>query len=207
MENKNIKHIGSAATEHSQEINEKAQFEVNKNIAMNPNLPMSDRAQGAVGAVGNKISETTHEVKKAYHQNQAGLTSDVVTGQGLKTGESIIKHAGSAAIEHAQEIDQKAQFELNKDIAMNPNLPMGERAQSAVGAVGNKISETTHEMKKAYHQTQAGLTSDIVTGQGLNEYPSNVVSGHKSTTVDSKIKLAGIAATEHAQEIDQKQQF
>jgi len=210
----NIQHAGNAAIEHAREIDQRAQFEINKNIAVNPNLPMGERAQGAVGAVGNKVSETTHEVKKAYHQTQAGLTSDVVTGQGLKEypGESSIKHAGNAAIEHAQEIDQKAQFEMNKNIAINPNLPMGERAQGAVDAFGNKISETTHEVKKAYHQTQAGLTSEVVTGQGLKEYPSGVVSGqglreYPSTTVSSNIKLAGIAATEHSQEVDQKLQF
>jgi len=73
---------------------------------------------------------------------------------------STIKHAGLAAQEHALEIDQKSQYELNKNIAANSDLPVGERAQAAFEAVGNKISEKTHEVKKAFHQNQTGITSD-----------------------------------------------
>jgi len=195
-----IKHAGSAATEHAQEIGQRGQYEVNKDIAQNPDLPFGERAQGAFGAVGNKISEKTHEVKKAYHQNQAGLSSDVYTSSPehkSTTVDSTIKHAGSAAIEHAQEIGQRDQYEGNKDIAQNPDLPFGERAQGAFGAVGNKISEKAHEAKKTYHQNQAGLSSDVYTSS----------PEHKSTKVDSTIQHAGSAATEHAQEIGQRDQY
>jgi len=194
-----IKHAGSAASEQAKEIDQRNQYELNKNIATNPDFPISDRAQGAVGAVGSKISEKAHEAKKAFHQNQAGLTSDVYTSspeQKSTTVDSTIKHAGSAASAHAKEIDQRDQYELNRDIAQNPDLPMGERAQGAVGAVGNKISEKAYEAQKALHQKQAGLTSDVKTSS----------PEHKST-VSSNIKGAGIAATEHSKEIDQKAQY
>jgi len=157
---------------------------------------MGERAQGAFDAFGNKISEKTHEVKKAYHQNQAGLTSDVYTSSPehkSTTVDSTVKHAGSAATEQAQEINQRDQYELNKNIAQNPDLPVGEKTQSAFDALGNKISEKTHEVKKSYHQNQAGLTSDVKTS-----------SPQQKSTVSSNIKSAGIAATEHSKEINQK---
>jgi len=49
---------------------------------------------------------------------------------------------------------------LNKNNAGNTELPMGERAQAAFEAVGNKIGEKAHEAKKSYHQNQAGISSD-----------------------------------------------
>ena len=195
-----IKHAGSAACQHSKEIDRRGQYEVNKNIVLNPDLPIGERAQGAVGVVGNKISEKVHEVIKTYHQNQAGLSSDVYTSSPehkSSTVDSTIKHAGNAAGEQAQEISQRGQYEANKDIAQNPDLPLGERAQGAVGAVGNKISEKAHEAKKAYHQNQAGLSSDVYTSS----------PEHKSTKVDSTIQHAGSAATEQAQEIGQRDQY
>jgi len=189
---------------------------------------MSDRAQGAVDALGNKISEKAHEAKKAYHQNQAGLTSDVDTSSSehkSTTVDSTIKHAGNAACEHAQEINQRDQYELNKNIAQNPDLPVGERAQGAVDALGNKITEKAHEVKKEYHQNQAGLSSDVKTSSGtadtehskedIDQKIQNIMNKnimalfHQSIpseepTVDNTIKHAGLAAQEHSLEIDQK---
>jgi len=194
-----IKHAGNAALEQAKEIERRDQFEMNKNLAQNPDLPLGDRAQGAVDAFGNKISEKAHEAKKAFHQNQAGLTSDVYTSSPehkSPTVDSTIKHAGNAALEQAKEIDQRDQYEINKNIAQNPDLPFGERAQGAAGAVGNKITEKTHEAKKAFHQNQAGLTSDVYTS-----------SPEHKPTISSNIKSAGIAATEHSKEIDQKAQY
>jgi len=197
-----IKHRGLAAMEHAQEINQKAELEVNKNIALNPEIPIGDRAQAALGVVGNKISAVTHEVNKSYHQSIAGVAPDVVT-QDLPIATEIqkqksaklekIKHVGQAAIEHSLEIDQKEQFEAKKELITNPNLPVTERAQAAIEAVGNKISATIHESNKIYHQNLAGLKSDT--------------DKEEPQPTSGKIVHAGLAATEHAQEIDQKEQF
>jgi len=61
-------------------------------------------------------------------------------------------HAGLAATEHAAERDQKELFKVNKSIASNPDKSVVERTQAALEAVGNKISEKTHEATKVYHQ-------------------------------------------------------
>jgi len=68
--------------------------------------------------------------------------------------------AGNAASEKVQETNQKAQYEWNKNVAKNPDASLGTRAQAAAEAVGNKIGEKTHEMKKDYHENRAGLTTD-----------------------------------------------
>jgi len=198
-----IKHAGIAAQEHSQEMNQKAELEANKNIAMNPELPIGDRAQAAINAVGNNISVVTHKTSKAYHQSLAGVAPNVVT-QDLPIATEIqaqksvklekIKHVGQALAEHSLEIDQKEQFKVNKELAMNPTLPVVDRTQAAIGALGSKISEKYHESNKLYHQNQAGLKSDT---DKEEEKP----------TISTKIVHAGMAATEHAQEIDQRQQF
>lgn len=108
---------------------------------MNSNIPIPDRAQAAVDALGNKISEKTHEVSKVYFQTLSGLGTDDHTPIPEKP-EIIevdkIKHAGIAAIEHSQEINQKAEFEVNKNLALNPELPLTDRAQAALVAVGTK---------------------------------------------------------------------
>jgi len=140
----NIKHAGNAASEKAQEVNQKAQYEVNKNIAQNPDHTLGTRAQATVDAVGNKIGEKTHEMKKDYHKDQSGIT-------GATEG---VKHAGNAATEKFQETDQKAKYELNKNVVQNPDNTLGTRAQAAVDAVGNKIGEKTHEMKKRLPQRQ-----------------------------------------------------
>jgi len=146
----NLKHAGYAASEKVQEVNQNAQYEVNKNIAQNPDNTLGTRAQAAVDAVGNKIGEKTHEMKKDYHKDQSGIT-------GATTN---IQHAGNAANEKFQETDQKAKYEWNTNVAQNPDITLGTRAQAAVQAVGNKIGEKTHELKKDYHENRAGLTSD-----------------------------------------------
>jgi len=157
QEQKSIKlekllHVGLAAAEHSQEIDQKQQFEVNKNLATDPNLPVSERTSAAFGALGNKLSETLHKSNKIYHRNQAGLKSDTDKEELKQTPSDKIVRAGLAATEHAIEIDQKEQFEVNKSIASNPDNSTGERAQATLEAVGNKISEKAHEATKVYHQ-------------------------------------------------------
>jgi len=156
-----IKHVGLAATEHSLEIDQKEQFKTNKNLAVNPNLPAADRVQAGLGAIGNKISETIHESNKIYHQNLAGLKSDTDKEEQKLSPSGRIVHAGLAATEHALEIDQKQQYELKNAIANNPDVPVIERTQAALEAVGNKLSEKAHEATKVIHQNLAGLT-DIV---------------------------------------------
>jgi len=192
-----IKHAGIAAQEHAFEMDEKARFEAHKNIVMDSDKPVSERAEAAVEAVANLLNEKAHEANKAYHLAQAGLTSEVITGQGHREQKPTIKHAASAATEHAQEIAQKEQFELHKNIALNSDKPVGERTQAALGAVGNLISEKAHEANKAYHQTQAGVI-DVKTGEGHRE---------QIPTTTEKIKHIGLAAAEHALEIDQKVHF
>ena len=146
----NVKHAGYAASEKAQEVNQKAQYEVNKNIAQNPDNTIGNRAGAAFDALGNKVNEKTHEMKKEHHKDQAGIT-------GATEG---IKHAGNAATEKAKATEQKGEYELNKNIATNPDNTLGARAGAAFDAVGNKINEKTHEMKKDYHKDRAGLTSD-----------------------------------------------
>jgi len=164
-----MKHVVLAATEHSQEMNQKAEFEQKKNIVLNPELPLVDRAQAALGAVGNKISAKTHKLNKAYHQSLAGVTpesetSDLPIATQIQKEKSTklekIKHVGLAATEHSQEVDQKEQFEVNKTLVLDANLPLGDRTQAAFDALGNLISEKFHESNKLYHQNLAGLKSD-----------------------------------------------
>jgi len=197
-----LKHAGLAAKEHSEEINQKTELEVNKNIALNPEIPIGDRAQAALGAVGNKISAVTHEANKAYHQSLAGVAPDVVTSD-LPIAESIqkqksaklekVKHIGLAAANHSLERDRKELYEVNKEQVLNPDLPVSERAQAALVAIGSKISEKVHESNKIYHQNQAGLKETD------KEDDKSGPSG--------RIVHAGLAATEHSLEVDQKQQF
>jgi len=72
----NVKHAGKAVNEKVLEVEAGAQKELDKNIAQNPGNTAGERVKGAVGAAGNKISEKTHELKKDYHENRAGITSD-----------------------------------------------------------------------------------------------------------------------------------
>jgi len=205
---RSIKQAGWAAKEHAQEIDQKIQYKEHKHIAMNPDIPIADRAQAAVEAVGNKISEKTHEASKVYYQTLSGLgTEDHTPIPGKPEDQTIpidkIKHAGIAAQEHSIEIDQKAQFETHKTIALNPDIPISDRAQAAVEAVGNKISAITHEANKAYHQSLAGVAPDVVT----SDLPiAEEIQKQKSIKLE-KFKHVGLAATEHSYEIDQKQQY
>jgi len=174
---------------------------------MNPDIPIADRSQAAVDAVGNKLNEKKHEASKVYYQTLSGLGTQDHTPVPEKpviiSPLEKMKHAALAATEHSQEMNQKAEFEQQKNIALNPELPLVDRAQAALGAVGSKISAKTHKFNKAYHQSLAGATPEVET----SDLPiATQIQEQKSIKLE-KIKHVGLAATEHSQEVDRKEQF
>jgi hypothetical protein len=141
---------GNAGAEKVQELNEKRKFEANKNTALNSDNTIGTRAEAAYDAVGNKWNEKAHEMKKEDHKEQSGITG-VVDG---------IKNAFGAAREKVEETFQGDQYEANKTTAESSNNTVGTRVQAAKDAIGNKISEKTHEMKKNQYEERAGVNPE-----------------------------------------------
>jgi len=108
------------------------------------------RTTAACDAVGNKWNEKGHEMKKEEHMQQSGLT-------GMVEG---AKNAMGAACDKVSETVSGAKYEVNKNIAENPNNTVGTRVQAANDAVGNKMSEKVHETKKDQQMERAGLKSE-----------------------------------------------
>jgi len=146
-------------------ISEKA-HEANKAIHQKHSFPTDFTSQepttttSAVPSTDPLSSPSTATVSPPPLPTQPVSTTPLVPLS--TTVDNTIKHAGLAAQEHAHALEQKEKYLLNKNIAGNTELPMGERAQAAFEAVGNKISEKTHETKKSYHQNQAVKTSSDV---------------------------------------------
>jgi len=66
-----------------------------------------------------------------------------------------IKEGIKSVGEKAQSAASGASYEANKEVAKEPNLPVGTRAQAAKDAVGDKLDQTKHDVKQEYHKQKA----------------------------------------------------
>jgi len=145
-----IKNTFGAASEKVSETIYGTKYEANKDIAQNPDNDLSTRAKATKDAVEDKMSEKTHEMKKEEYQEPSRLTG-VVEG---------IKNTFGAASEKVSETVYGTKYEVNKDMALNPDNDLSTRAKATKDAVEDKISEKTHEMNKDQQSERAGLTSE-----------------------------------------------
>jgi hypothetical protein len=66
-----------------------------------------------------------------------------------------IKQAGNYVKESAQGATDKVSKEGNKQVAKDSNAPLDSRATAAKDAVGDKISESSHNTKADAHKEYA----------------------------------------------------
>jgi len=129
-----------------------ANYELHKQQATNPNLPVVDRVKSGAQAAGDAIQGGIHRVGEKLEQtgNQASNSMHGI-GQDQKWVDTPMDHNLKAKAADAN-------YELHKGQANNPLLPVGDRVQSGAQAAGDAVTGSYHRTAETVKTGGEGAT-------------------------------------------------
>jgi len=138
------KWVDTPAEHHLKAREADANYEIRKQQLSDPNLPLTERIKTGAELAGAAI-------EGGYHRIAENVMVSAETGSGPTLNEEVHNKANEVA-EHAKVQEADASYELHKNQAINPNLPVAERLTAGAKLIEDTVACGFHRAAEAFYK-------------------------------------------------------
>jgi len=151
-----------------------ASYFANKERLLDPNLPVTERLKAGVSAATDVLSGAAYRVGEEFYKLQAeGIagTSTAPTATVDTTSTGTVADRANQLEHHMKAKSADFSYEANKEMAKNPNLPVGDRLKAGVNAAGDAVTGVAHRAGEEFYKPTGATLGSISTTTQTQDKP------------------------------------